>query len=61
MDVTALDLAHSNTIAARDLNLKLHRATVRHSGAATRTRSVVAPCVVEPTAGEQLAQRVRLL
>ena len=63
--MTVLDLARGNTNAARELIPLLHRVTLGHYDAANvRSRTVPMEValsrVVEPTAGERLAQRVSI-
>ena len=61
-NATVLDLARSNTITARELTQSLCRVSVGQCDDGTSSRSVpegVAPQhIVEPTAGERLAQGV---
>ena len=57
-NATVLDLAHQNTLAAREL---AHRATVGEVDGGTQNRTAPGPpCIVEPSAGERLAQRVSI-
>ena len=59
VDATVLDLAHSNTVASRDLVSQLCRVTAgKPEDPNWRVRGSV-PNVMKPTAGERLAQRVR--
>ena len=57
---TVLDLAHSNAVTAKDLTSQLHRLTPSKSTDNTwgKLGSVPTQLVVQPTAGERLAQRV---
>lgn len=62
--VTAVDLAHSNTLDARNLTPQLHRMSTRLPNVFIKSRSVpiMTPHLnMEPTAGERLAQRVMKL
>ena len=57
-NVTVLDLAHQNTLASREL---AHRVTVEEVDSGTQNRTARGPpSIVEPTAGERLAQRVSI-
>lgn len=57
-NATVLDLAHQNTLTAREL---VHKVTVGEVDGGTQTRTAPSPpCIVEPTAGERLAQRVSI-
>ena len=57
---TALDLARSNTVTARDLTLQLRRVTAGQSeDERFIPTGVPPPCAVDPTPGERLTQRVR--
>jgi hypothetical protein len=58
-DATALELAQSNTIAARDLTSLLHRVTVGDDSGRRAVPGGIAPPphVFQPTAGERLAQQ----